>query len=164
MGHAVLAAYLVAQNKGDEGIDLIFLRRGLHRYYQCVRAFPLTLEGFKESVYDYTEDSGYFFESGIKDSTRYIRDNHELLVYIAETVDAADTAEPIVRETEIMLGGSRSDGALDFLVYDHDGKLMDRSPFMAFSGDTVVGSAPYTCMSCHIIPGEFSFGRVFPDM
>ncbi len=164
MGKAVLAAYMIAQNKGDEGIDLVFLRRGLHRYYQCVRAFPLTLEGFKKAIYDYTDDSGYFFESGIKDSTRYIRENHELLVYIAETVDAEDEADPLVRETEILLGGRRSDSALDFLVYDHDGKLMDRSPFMAFSGDTVVGSAPYTCMSCHIIPGAFSFGRIFPDM
>ena len=42
MGRAVLLA---------DG-DLVLLRRGLHRFYQCARAFPLRLEDFKSAIYE----------------------------------------------------------------------------------------------------------------
>ena len=46
LGRALLGAYAEAAANDKTGVDLPFLRRGLHRYYQCDRAFPLTLEGF----------------------------------------------------------------------------------------------------------------------
>ena len=56
-----------------------------------------------------------------------------------------------VQETEILLTGHRPDGMLDFVVYGPDGVLTDRSPFPTLgNGPTVVATAPFTCMTCHV--------------
>jgi hypothetical protein len=159
MGKAVLGAFVVAIAAAAPGLDLPFLRRGLHRFYQCDRAFPLKLEDFRLAIYDYSEDAFYEVLSVPKNDTRRIRECEEEGVYVAETWIAGE-----IRETEILLSHSRSDGALDFLVYDQDGDLMDRSEFVTASSDTIAGASPYGCIACHFAVGSFEINVLFPDM
>ena len=159
MGQAVLGAFAKAASEGHEGLDLIFLRRGFHRYYQCVRAFPLTLEGFRTAIGDYAAASPYDIDSTVKGTTRRLWNLQDVGIYAAETVE-----EGVVRETEIVLEGAREDGMLDFLVYGPEGHLMDRSAFVAASGDDVTGASPYTCMACHFVTGTMEYTVVFPIM
>ena len=59
----------------------------------------------------------------------------------------------MVRETEILLKNKRSDGQLEFLVYDADGMLTNRTQFPTIDhGPHVVTSSPYACMTCHMNP------------
>jgi hypothetical protein len=160
MGHAVLGAFAMAASEGKEGLDFPFLRRGFHRYYQCARAFPLELTGFQSTVKQFADAPYFDLESTVKGGLRRIWDDSESKVYVAQTL----TDEGTVRETEILVGGTRKDGMLDFLVYDADGFLMDRSAFQAASGDDVTGASPYTCMACHFESGTFAYTVVFPDM
>ncbi len=149
MGRAVLLA---------DG-DLVLLRRGLHRFYQCARAFPLRLEDFKSAIYDYSDISPYEVQSMPKNDIRRIREDKAAHVYVAETLigDA-------VRETEILLANHRKDGALDFLVYDSDGDLVDRSEFVTAVGTDISGASPYACIACHFEPGTFRINVLFPDL
>jgi len=159
MGKAVLGAFAAAAAVGDEGIDLPFLRRGLHRFYQCDRQFPLHLDGFRAAIFEYEDEPSYEVMSVPKNDIRRIRENAEAGVYVAET-----WIEGTLRETEILLTHSRSDGALDFLVYDHEGNLMDRSEFVTASGATVGGASPYGCIACHFEGGSFEITVLFPEM
>ena len=159
MGQAVLGAFAMAASLGNPGLDLPFLRRGFHRYYQCARAFPLTLAGFQATVKHFIDAPYFDLESTVKGGVRRIWDDAEAKIYVAQTL-----TDGIVRETEILVGGTRKDGMLDFLVYDADGLLMDRSAFQAASGDDVTGASPYTCMACHFEAGTFAYTVVFPDM
>lgn len=156
MGRAVLLAFA---DGGPLGADLVTLRRGLHRFYQCARAFPLRLEDFKSTVLDYTDLVPFEVQSMPKNDIRRIREDAAAHVYVAETLigDA-------VRETEILLADHRDDGALDFLVYDADGDLVDRSEFVTAVGTDISGAAPYACIACHFEPGTFRITVLFPDL
>ena len=80
-------------------------------------------------------------------------------MYVAETL-----ADGIVRETEIILSGRRRDGNLDFLVYNAEGKLSDRTRFPTIgAGSEVMAASPYVCTSCHINSDEEA-GYVWYDL
>jgi hypothetical protein len=145
MGPAIAGAFAVQADANQEGLNLDFLRRGLHRYYACARQQPQTLQDFKDTVYDFSILPAYPVESEPKDGPRLLRQDIEQLLYVAETYDNG-----IIRETEIMRGGIRKDGALEFFVYDEDGKLANRSHFPTQDGGVAVTSAPFTCLTCHV--------------
>jgi hypothetical protein len=146
LGRGVAGAIL--QGDAVTGIDFIFFRRAFHRYYTCSRGFPATLADFVLAYGDYTAWDSTDVDSLAKCGTRRLRGDHEAGVYIAETIVATE-----VRETEILLGGRRDDGAFDFLVYDTDGSLSDRSRFPTLAnGPSLVAAAPYVCTSCHVDP------------
>jgi len=159
MGTAVLGAFAEAARLDQEGIDLPFLRRGLHRFYQCDRAFPLTLEGFKATILDYDTIESYDIFSIPKNDIRRLRQDGAAGVYIAETI-----VDDAIRETEILLADHRDDGALDFVVYGADGNLMDRSEFVTASEDNIGGAAPYACIACHFEAQTFHITVIFPEM
>lgn len=159
MGAAVLGAFAEAATKGFPGVDLPFLRRGLHRFYQCDRQWPLTLEDFRAAIYDYADLPGYEVHSIPKDEARRLREDHQAKVYVGETLVDGE-----VVETEILLGANRDDGALDFIAYDASGALVDRGAFVVTTGDKIGVAAPYGCISCHFEDGTFRINVVFPDM
>jgi hypothetical protein len=159
MGQAVLGAFAKAASEGHEGLSLPFLRRGFHRYYPCVRAFPMTLDGFRLVYGDFEIASAFDVDSTVKGTTRRLWNLEEDGVYAAQTLE-----DGVVRETEIVVSGTRHDGMLDFLVYGPQGDLMDRSAFVAASGDNVTGASPYTCMACHFEPGTMAYTVIFPNM
>ena len=139
----VVVASLVTEDLA--GIDYMFFRQGLQRYYTCSRGFPMTIDGFEatygEIAAEYTD-----VDSAAKCATRRLRINPAAGVYVAESLWDGE-----VRETEILLDGHRSDGQLDFIVYGADGVLTDRSQFPTLGGgEHLVTSAPYTCMTCHL--------------
>ena len=160
LGEVVLAA--IARSPSSEaGMDFTFFRRGFHRYYTCSRGYPLTLEGFYLTFLDYRGIEGEIVDSAAKCGDRNLILDSRSQVYVAETlVDGA------VRETEIVLHGNRSDGQLDFLVYDEGGMLTERSLFPNAAGDEIVAAAPYSCMSCHFDadsnPATWAFDRLLP--
>ena len=142
LGRVVVAAL----STDDElGIDYAVFRKGIQRYYTCSRGFPATLDAF-ESLFgpipeDYTD-----VESAAKCATRRLRRSPEQGFYVAESLWEGE-----VRETEILLDSNRSDGQLDFVVYDEDGMLTDRSQFPTIGeGEHLVVGAPYVCMTCHL--------------
>lgn len=142
MGKVVIASLMT-----DElaGIDYLFFRQGLQRYYTCSRGFPMTIDGF-QAVYGELSAEYTDIDSAAKCATRRLRLNPEAGVYVAESLWEGE-----VRETEILLDGNRLDGQLDFVVYGADGVLTDRSQFPTLGGgDHLVTSAPYTCMTCHL--------------
>ena len=144
LGRVVAGALL----QGDEatGMDFIFFRRGFHRYYTCSRGFPATLDDIVATYGDYSQWTPQDVDSVAKCDIRRLRRDHDASVYVAETLVGEN-----VRETEILLGSHRSDDAFDFLVYDSDGNLSDRSRFPTLNeGPPVVAAAPYVCMSCHV--------------
>ena len=145
MGPVVLGSLL----KGDEvtGMDIEFYRRGLQQYYTCSKGFPLRIEGFKAMYWDWTSaEEVQIPESTAKCGARWLYANEEAGVYIAES-----RTEGPVREVEILLSKNRTDGNLDFLVYDENGDLTDRSQFPTVAGQAhVVAGSPYVCMTCHL--------------
>ena len=144
LGRGVAGALL--QGDAVTGIDFIFFRRAFHRYYTCSRGFPATLADFVLAYGEYSEWELTDVDSLAKCGTRRLRRDHEAGVYVAETIVGTE-----VRETEILLGDRREDGAFDFLVYDTDGQLSDRSRFPTLSnGPSLVAAAPYVCTSCHV--------------
>jgi len=159
MGPPVLGAFAEAAAKGNDGVDLPFLRRGLHRFYQCDRAWPLQLADFEAAVYDYRDLEFYEVCSVPKNLIRRIREDHDAGVYVAQTMEGET-----VRETEILMTSTRTDGAIDFIAYDGEGDLIDRGEFVAASGNNVPGAAPYTCIACHFEAGTFLITELSPDM
>ncbi len=145
LGEVVLAAILEGQS-GDTGFDYDLFRRGLHRWGIACQGFPMTLDGFKEAIHDFTADDSEIVDSPAKCGDRGLYVNLNEGVLVAETVVDEGTR---VRETEILVTSYRQDGQLDFLVYDEAGNLSNRSRFPTVEGDQVVVSAPYTCMTCH---------------
>jgi len=142
MGAVVLASLTVGED-GTE-MDFALYRQGLLRYYTCSKEYPLTLDGFEATFgsvpEDYTDVT-----SMAKCGTRRLRTDHERGLYVAQTFIDGE-----VREHEILMQSTREDGQLDFVVYDADGLLTDRSQFPTISGGNhIVTAAPYVCMSCH---------------
>ncbi len=160
LGQVVLAS--IARDPDSEiGIDFTFFRRGFHRYYTCSRGYPLTLEGFYATFLDYRGQAGEIVDSIAKCGDRNLVLDSSAQVYVAESL-----VDGLVRETEILLSANRDDGQLDFLVYDADGMLTERSLFPAASGAEVVAAAPYSCMSCHVDTSSsttWSFDRLVPE-
>ncbi|MEE2751504.1 MAG: hypothetical protein VX519_08730 [Myxococcota bacterium] len=144
LGAVVLGSLLL----GDEvlGIDFSFFRRGFHRYYTCSRSFPATLDDLMAVYGDYASWDYTDVDSVAKCDIRRLRSDANQQVWVAETL-----VDDQVRETEVLLGGQRDDSAFDFLVYDQDGQLSDRSRFPTLNnGPAVVAAAPYVCTTCHV--------------
>lgn len=159
----VVAASLTLGLNNPLGIDILFLRRGLHRYYHCERDFPLTLEDFKTSIFDFAQAESIEHESIAKCGPRRISSDPELGVYVAETL-----VDGIVRETEIILEGRREDGNLDFIIYNEAGLLSDRTRFPTLgAGSEVMAASPYVCTSCHLNSnqetGLVRYDLLFPE-
>lgn len=159
MGRAVLAAWAAADPTGAEGFDRDFFRRGFHRFYACDRQLPATLDGF-EQLYGAVEDLellsvDFSIPKGVP---RALYEDRERHIYAARTT----LDDGSVRETEILLGDHRPDGQLDFLVYDDNGDLMDRSQFITVTGSQVVSASPYACMSCHVNFETRAYDVIFP--
>ena len=152
-GRAVLGAFA----RGT-GLDVIFLRRALARVYGCSRGFPATLDDFKRDRFSWTTGEGFVVDSKPKRGPRRLLSSPDGTVHIAETLEADGT----VLETEIILKGTRADGALDFVVYDAHGRLDTGSEFPLPSGETRRLDAPYVCMACHTNPKTAKFDVVFP--
>jgi hypothetical protein len=155
MGQAVLAAAA----KGSDGVvDFSFLRRGLHYFYPCTRPLPASLTVLRDRYGEYTAwDNFEVACAKPKNGPRRIYENHDVGVYVAETI-AANT----VRETEVIFSKTRTDGQLDFAVYTSNGEFTDRSTFATGNGGKVTSAAPYTCMSCHIEAASGRFTVRFP--
>jgi len=126
-------------------VDVTILRRGLHRFYGCDRAYPTTLPEFIAGVHDWRADPQQTITSTVKGLRRRISRNGETGVFVAETLNDDDS----VRETEIILTDRRRDGALDFLEYDAGGILRGASRFAAAGGGQTTGPAPFACIACH---------------
>ncbi len=144
MGHAVLYAFAVALADEVPGPDTATLRRGLQRFYACDRRAPLTLDGLFATVGDPRDQPATEIDSRAKLTTRRLRSDPAAGIWMAETLVNGQ-----VRETEVILSGRRADDAFDFLAYDADGNLMDRSRFDAEDGGDISGAAPYVCLVCH---------------
>jgi hypothetical protein len=161
MGRAVLGAAATADRAGLDGVDIPFLRRGLHRYYACSRGLPLSLDDFLATVFDHRDVEPDRVElSQPKGGTRLLYGMPGGGVFVAETVDD----DGAVRETEILVDGERADGSLDFLVYDINGDLADRSEFATQGDSNVIGASPYTCMTCHRNPTTWRYDVLIPDL
>jgi hypothetical protein len=139
--------------------DVRTLRRGLHRYYACARALPLALDDLIEEAGGVDSSTTSLVErSEPKGHPRRLTVSNDGLLFLAETlVDGA------VRETEAVWQGQRADGALEFLVYDDNGRLRDGSNFVTSIGAESPAAAPYACLACHRdrANGE-GFVTVFP--
>jgi hypothetical protein len=161
MGRAVLGAVATADPSGQGGVDFRFLRRGLFRYYACQQGHPLTLAGFKMAHGDFHDFPQRVVESNPKGGPRRLIEDPEGGLFVAESLDG----EGEIRETEIVLDGWRSDGALAFFVYDGQGQLANTSTFATTSGGEVHGASPFSCMTCHMDSDDlFRFNVVFPQM
>lgn len=158
LGKVVVGAFAVADPLGKKGADLSFLRRGLHRYYHCVRAYPLTLDGFRNTIWDYRTSTGQIITSIPKAGPRRLYMNPALGVYVAETL-----VDQQVHETEIQVTTTRPDGSHDFLSYDEKGQQVRTSAFASGSGSLRVVSSPFACMSCHFDKASKSFSAVVPN-
>ena len=160
MGKVVLGAMLKArESDGEQNFDLTFYRQGFHRYYSCTQEFPMTLDGFKEAVFDFTDRPATTVESIAKCGPRRIKADFDEGVFIAETM-----VDGVVRETEILLSEHRADGQLAFLAYDHAGNLTNRSEFPTTAHETKVVASPYGCMSCHFQASDvWSFDKLIPE-
>lgn len=146
LGKVVLGSLLLGQ-EDPTGMDFAFFRRGLHEYYTCSKGFPLTLEDFHIRYGSYTSTAGITIDSIAKCNERKIITPYPN-VYIAESL-----VDGVVRETEILLQTERNDGQLDFLVYDAQGMLTNRTQFPTINnGPHIVTSSPYSCMACHLNP------------
>lgn len=151
MGEGLLGA--AAKGTGGR-LDVTFLRRGLQYFYPCSRPLPKDLATLKARYGDYTTwTSATIACSKPKNGPRRLHDNHELGVYVAETL-----VNDVVRETEVIFSNLRDDGQLDFAVYTPEGELTDRSTFATNGGTPVTSASPFTCMSCHydVNAGTFS--------
>lgn len=160
----VVAASLALGLNTPLGVDYLFLRRGLHRYYHCDKDFPLTLDGFKNNIFDYSTTNFTEHDSIAKCGPRRILSHPELGVYVAETL-----VDGMVRETEILLEGRRNDGNLDFIIYNSLGQLSDRTRFPTVrAGSEVMASSPYVCTSCHLNSDQemntTRFDLLFPEV
>lgn len=158
LGKVVVGAFAVADPLGKKGADLPFLRRGLHRYYHCVRAYPLTLEGFRSTIWDYRTTPGQLITSIPKAGPRRLYGSPALGVYVAETLIGQQ-----VHETEIQVATARTDGSHDFLSYDESGQQVRTSAFASGSGSLRVSSSPFACMTCHFDKASKSFSAVVPN-
>lgn len=101
--------------------------------------------------------------SRAKQGPRRIQTRQDGLVAVAETLKPDDCS---VTETEVII--RRPDGALNFWVYDADGKKVNRSHFPApgrpeGSHETVEKPSPDACMGCHYDLKARTFDVLFPS-
>ena len=156
LGQAVLAA---AAKASGGGLDFSFLRRGLYFFYPCSRPLPDSLLTLRQRYGDYRLWPSHEIACARpKNGPRRIYEDHELGVYVAETL-----VDGHVRETEVLFSGLRDDGQLDFAAYTTAGELSDRSSFAATGGKDTVGAAPYTCISCHLDGDRGTISRLSPS-
>ncbi len=150
LGTAVRAAIAIT---GGHAIDLPFLRRGLYHAYNCSSTFPATLDELELRFGD-TEAWPSVLQdcAAPKGLPRRVRSNAEHGVYVAETLDADR-----VREVEVIFTHTRPTAGLDFAVYGPDGALTDRSTFATVDGSSIVGAAPFTCLTCHVDRASWTF-------
>ncbi len=157
LGRAILLA--LGTDPNPRMVEYKDLRRGLYHFYNCSRNHPATLSDFIKVYGDYTAWPSTLIEtSDPKIFPRRLYNNAELGVYVAETIRYDS-----VYETEMLLQGYRSDGALEFLGYLPDGELTNRGEFKA-GADFTAGAAPYTCMSCHIDSDTGNYTVIYPDL
>jgi hypothetical protein len=155
IGAAVLAAF--ASNDADP-LDFALLRQGLHRFYACDRGLPVNLNGFRATFGDFAAWPSVVVEnSRPKAGPRRLYSDDASQVFVAESLDG-----DVVRETEIVFGGTRVDGMLEFVVYDEDGVLSAASRFATNGGSTVQSASPYTCLFCHVDRDSLRFDVVHP--
>lgn len=157
-GRAILGAFAVSKAKGGAGTDVLFLRKALTRLYNCTRSFPPTLEEFMRSRFAWTVGEGHVVASKPKRGPRRLLGSPDGSVLVAETLNADGS----VRETEIILKGTRADGALDFVTYDANGRLDTASEFPLPSGEHRRIDSPYICMGCHQDMKTMRFDVVTP--
>ena len=144
LGEVLLGSLLLGKDM-EHQIDIDFFWRGMHRYYTCSRNFPTTLDDFKDKYGDWNMDEAFWVNSAAKCERRGLLTLNEN-VYIAET-----RIDDIIRETEIVLYMEREDRQMEFLVYNEDGQLTNRSQFpISQNGPDVVAASPRVCMGCHI--------------
>ncbi|MBM4280628.1 MAG: hypothetical protein FJ137_07660 [Deltaproteobacteria bacterium] len=125
--------------------DVTTLRRGLHRFYACERRLPLSLADAVALAGGLDPATTFVVqESTPKGHPRRLTTSVDGALFAAETV-----LDGVVRETELVWRGRRRDGALDFLVYDHDGRLRGGSTFVTSAGPEAPAAAPYACLACH---------------
>lgn len=154
MGRAVALAFTAGPSA-----DIVLLRQGLQRFYACTRRAPATLDAFGESVAELRDLPPYLeVDSSAKNTRRRLRALPSQGIWMAQTLVGDQ-----IRETELILAGRRSDRALDFLAYDADGRLMDRSRFETEDGTDISGAAPYVCIICHSSGASFGADRIRPD-
>ncbi|MBJ94095.1 MAG: hypothetical protein CMP23_06395 [Rickettsiales bacterium] len=158
LGEVVLAS--IARSDNPDWLDLDFFRRGLQHYYTCSKGFPTTLAGFESELLAFSGRQGTVVDSVAKCTERRLIAAPESGIYVSQTL-----FEGVVEETEIVLTDWRNDGQLDFVVYDAEGRLTDRSLFPSLGGTPAVMGAPYSCMSCHfnVTDEVWSYDLRFPD-
>ena len=117
----------------------------------------MDLNGFKKAVLDPADLPVHEIQSNAKNHVRRLRADDKAGFWMAETV-----VDGKVRETEIILSNRRGDGALDFLAYDENGQLMDRSRFETPDNVDISGAAPYVCIICHSSTDDFFPNTVYP--
>src|SRR5262249_259469 len=137
------------------GLDVPFLRRGLHYHYPCSRPLPGTLDELRARYGDYRTWSDETIAcSKPKNGPRRIYANAE-----KRTVAEPPAHAPLPQTTPVVTG-LRHDGQLRFAAYTAEGQLTDRSTFAQNGGGTITAAAPYICMSCHLsATGGFSLLR-----
>ncbi len=99
-------------------------------------------------------------QSIVKDATRalYCSPPGSPHMSIAQTHDSTtgDRNTP-VRETELIVEREDGSGAYDYFVYDAEGWLARESTFTGSAHEETIGSAPYTCSTCHYHPEQRRF-------
>lgn len=140
MRDAILASF--AQTP-DHHLDGALLRRAVHRYYACARSLPVTRDELVARYGDYHALPTRTIARSIpKQTERVLYEDPDAGFYVAETTSASGV------ESEVILDGARSDGALEFLAYDTHGRLVDRTP-LAMTSQPEVLPVPFTCAMCH---------------
>jgi hypothetical protein len=144
LGEVLLGSLLLGKDM-EHQIDIDFFWRGMHRYYTCSREFPKTLTDFKAKYGTWNMEEAFWVNSAAKCERRGLLTLNEN-VYIAET-----ELNGWVRETEVILYREREDRQMEFLVYDENGNLTNRSQFpLSREGPHVVAASPRVCMGCHL--------------
>ncbi|MGQ0507506.1 MAG: hypothetical protein ACT4TC_19565 [Myxococcaceae bacterium] len=160
LGKVLLGAFARKAADGGAGIDFLFVRRGLHRYYACGTGQPKTLTDFKRQFGDFAQWPTTTIEKSRPKAPGF-RQLHVGAegIYVAETL----SADAGVRETEIILANKhRADGALTFWAYDAQGHATNTSTFSTNTGGTTESSAPYTCMACHFNTQPWRYDKLVP--
>ncbi len=133
------------------------LRRLLHAKEACAD-YPPTLNALKAQWGDFERgEQRTIDDSQVAPFERVIYEYPERGLFAAQAL----TQDGNVLETEVIRRGRRTDGALDFLVYDESGKRQD-SAKLFLSGQTAVLPSPYACMLCHRSFGTPRFDIVNP--
>jgi hypothetical protein len=156
-GPAVARALtLSATGEGESGLRE--LRRVLHAQQACAD-YPATLDELVERWGDFRAvDPLSLLESQVTRHERRIYNAAALGLYVAQALDRRGR----VLETELIHSGARSDGALQYLVFDERGRRNDAAQLF-LSGEVSNVPAPFTCMVCHRTFGTPRFDVIDPS-